>query len=41
VDSIKIDLGDINWGRADCLGRAQNRGWWRSLVNAVINIGVP
>jgi hypothetical protein len=36
-DNIKIDLQES----MDWLGLSQNRDSWQTLVNAVINFGVP
>jgi hypothetical protein len=36
-----MHLGDIGWGDVDCVGLAQDRGKWRALVNAVMNLQVP
>jgi hypothetical protein len=41
VDNIRMDLGEIEWGGMDWIGLAQNRNWWRALVNAVMNLRVP
>jgi hypothetical protein len=41
VDNIKIDLGEIGWGRMDCIDLVQDRDQWRNLVNTVINLRVP
>jgi hypothetical protein len=40
VDNIKMDPVAIGWGRVDWIGLAQDRGKWRALVNAVMNIWV-
>jgi hypothetical protein len=40
VDSIKIDLGKIEWGGEDWIGLAQDRDKWKALVNAVMNLRV-
>jgi hypothetical protein len=41
VDNIKIDFGEIEWGRVDWIDLVQNRTRWRALVNAVMNLRVP
>jgi hypothetical protein len=41
VDNNKINLLEIGWGGVDCIGLAQDRGKWRVLVNAVMNLQVP
>jgi hypothetical protein len=41
VDNIKMDLGEIEWGGFDLVGPAQDRGKWRTLLNAVMNLWVP
>jgi hypothetical protein len=38
VDNIKMDLGEIEWGRVDWIGLALDRDKWRALVNAVMNL---
>jgi hypothetical protein len=35
-NNIKTDLQEVKW-----IDLAQNRGWWRALVNAVMNLRVP
>jgi hypothetical protein len=40
VDNIKIDLLEIGWGSVDWICLAQDRGKWRDLVNAVMNVRV-
>ena len=40
-DNIKMDLREVGYGGVDCIDLAQNRGRWRTLVNAVMNILVP
>ena len=38
-DNIKMDLREAGWGRGiDWIDLAQDRGRWRDLVNAVINL---
>jgi hypothetical protein len=41
VDNIKMDLLKLGWGVVDWIGLAQERGKWRALVNAIMNIRVP
>jgi hypothetical protein len=41
VENIKMDLGDIGWGGVDWIGLAKDRGKWRALVDAVMNLQVP
>jgi len=41
VDNIRMDLQEVECGYMDCIGRAQDRDRWRSLVSAVMNLQVP
>jgi hypothetical protein len=41
VDSIKMDLREIEWDGMDWTDLAQDRDQWRALVNTVINPRVP
>jgi hypothetical protein len=41
VDNIRMDLGEVGWGGADCIGLAKDRNRWRALVNSVLNLRVP
>jgi hypothetical protein len=34
-DNIKMDLREIGWGGIDWIYLAQDRDYWRALVNAV------
>jgi hypothetical protein len=36
-----VDLVEAGWGDVDWIGLAQDRGRWRALVNAVMNLRVP
>ena len=37
----EIDLQEVGCGYVDWIGLAQDRGRWRTLVSAVMNIRVP
>ena len=39
-DNIKMDFLEVGWG-VDWIDVAQDRGWWRAVVNAVTNLRVP
>jgi hypothetical protein len=41
VDSIKMDLIEIEWGGMDWIDLAEDRDKWRALVNTVMNVRVP
>jgi hypothetical protein len=41
VNNIKMDPGDVGWGDVDWIVLAQDRNWWRALVNSELNILVP
>jgi hypothetical protein len=40
-DNIKIDLQEVGYECMDWLDVAQNRGRWRVLVKAIMNLRVP
>ena len=40
-DNIKMDLQEVGGGRGDWMELAQDRGRWRALVSAVMNLPVP
>jgi hypothetical protein len=39
VHNIRMDLGEIECGGVDWIGRVQDRNRWRALVNTVLNFG--
>jgi hypothetical protein len=41
VDTIKMNLVEIEWGGVGWTGLVQDRYKWRALVNAVMNLRVP
>jgi hypothetical protein len=41
VDNIRMDLQKMGCGYMDWIGLAQDRDRWRTLVSAVMNLGVP
>jgi hypothetical protein len=41
VDNIKMEVREIGWDDMDWIDLAQNRDWWRTLVNTVMNLRVP
>jgi len=41
VDNIRMDLQEVGCGYMDWIGLAQDRGGWRKLVSAVMNLQVP
>jgi len=41
VDNIRIDLQEVGCVYMDWIGLAQDRDSWRTLVSAVMNLGVP
>jgi len=40
VDNIKMVLQEVGCGYVDWIGVAQDRGRWRALVSAVMNLRV-
>jgi hypothetical protein len=41
VNYIRMDLEEVGCGYVDWIGLAQDRARWRTLVSAVMNLGVP
>jgi hypothetical protein len=41
LDNIRMHLVEVGWGDVDWTGLAQERDWWRALVNSVLNLRVP
>ena len=41
VDNIRMDLQEVSCGYVDWIGLAQDRDRWRTLVSAVMSLGVP
>ena len=41
VDNIRMDLQEVGCVYMDCIGLAQDRDRWRTLVSAVMNLRVP
>ena len=41
MDNIRMDLQEVGCGYMDCIGLAQVRDRWRTLVSAVMNLRVP
>ena len=41
ADNIRMYLLEVGCGYSDSIGLAQDRDRWRTLVSAVMNLGVP
>jgi hypothetical protein len=39
-DGIRMDLRETGWGWVEWIQVAQDRDWWRALVNTVMNLRV-
>jgi hypothetical protein len=37
----KLDLREIEWGGMDRIDLAQDKDWWKALVNMVMNLRIP
>jgi hypothetical protein len=37
-DGIKMDLRETGWGSVQWIQLAQDRNWWRAVVNMVMNL---
>jgi hypothetical protein len=40
-NSIKVDFQEVGFGGIDWISLAQDRGRYRTLVNAVMNLRIP
>ena len=40
-DNIRMDLKEIGINTRNCVDSAQDRNYWRALVNAALNLRVP
>jgi hypothetical protein len=40
VNNIKMDLREIRWDGMDWIDLAEDRDWWRTLVNTVMDLRV-
>jgi hypothetical protein len=38
---LRMALVEVGWGDVDWIDLAQDRNWWRVLVNSVLNLRVP
>jgi hypothetical protein len=40
IDGSRMDLREIGWGGIQWIHLAEDSGWWRALVNTVMNLWV-
>ena len=40
-NNIRMDLKEIGINTRNCVDLTQDRDYWRALVNAALNLGVP
>ena len=40
-DNIRMDLEEIGINAGKCVDSAEDRNYWRALVNAALNLRVP
>ena len=40
-DNIRMDFEEIGINTGNCVDSAQDRDYWRALVNAALNLWVP
>jgi alpha-glucosidase (family GH31 glycosyl hydrolase) len=40
VDGNRMDLREFDWGSVEWIHLAQDRDWWRAVVNTVMNLRV-
>jgi alpha-glucosidase (family GH31 glycosyl hydrolase) len=40
VDGSRMDLREFGWGSVEWIQLAQDRDWWRAVVNTVMNLRV-
>ena len=41
MNNIRMDIQEFGCGCIDWIGLAQDRDRWRTIVRAVMNLGVP
>jgi hypothetical protein len=41
VDIIDMYRREIRWGSVDGIDLAQNKDWWKALMNSAMNFHVP